>query len=130
MVAIATVLMAASMWAYKQHVKDARIQQSKLLLANIRVGLSAYRYRYGTYPSLSDLANNRDPHNGQAIVTGLPAAASISEPITGLSIVTQPFNPNGGWNYDSTNGTVSVNLATPSGIPSDRLPYGEYPSTW
>lgn len=133
-VAIMVVLMAGSMWALRQHQADARIQQTKMLLATMRVGISAYRYRNGSFPPSAQLFNNADG-SGQPIVGGLPAGQPIKEPITGMARNTLNQDFLGGWNYDQTAGTLSVNIAT-YGVTITYQPVtvvapgGEYPSLW
>ncbi len=114
-IAIGLAILSASFWMVKQHNAEARIQQSKMMLATIRTGLAASRYRYGVYPPAASLSAN-DAGGGQRLVSGV---ASISEPVSGMAVVTAlPTTSYGGWIYDATTGTIRANL-NPANFPGD-----------
>lgn len=119
-IAIALTMMAGSMWALTQHTNEARIQQSKMMLATLRAGISAYHYRAGGYPSERELlvTNVSTTSTPFAICAALPAGA-ISEPVSGLAtntIATTSYN--GGWAYKPASGKIYVNL-DPARFPGD-----------
>lgn len=130
-IAIGLTILASSFWMLKQHNADARVQQSKLMLATIRTNLAAYRYRFGSYPSLSEFRRNwATPSTNQFQI--VPGASrdfdpvrngTFNEPVSGVMQVltaTTALNAyTGGWTYDPVAGTVSVNL-DPAHYPGDN----------
>lgn len=138
-VAISLTILASSFWMLKQQNSEARIQQSKMMLATIRTNLSAYRYRFGSYPSYTEFQRNWATPSANAfqIIPGASRSATeittnggaVNEPVSGAMRV-YDRNPNrsggaeattsyGGWLYDSTTGSASVNL-DPSKYPGDN----------
>lgn len=120
-IAIALTLMAGSMWALNQHTYEARIQQSKMMLATLRAGISAYHYRIGTYPSERELlvSNKSSVGSSFSICAALPAGA-IAEPVSGIATNTiSTASYNGGWAYDPATGKIFVNL-DPARFPGDN----------
>lgn len=120
-IAIALTMMAGSMWALNQHTNEARIQQSKMMLATLRTGVSAYHYRTGVYPSERELlvTNVSTTSTPFAICAALPAG-TISEPVSGIAtntIATTSYN--GGWAYNPASGKIHVNL-DPARFPGDN----------
>ncbi|HEY9854655.1 MAG TPA: type II secretion system protein [Stenomitos sp.] len=117
-IAIGLGILASSVWMMKQHNAEARVQQSKMLLATLRTNFSAYRYRTGNYPSLTAFSNN-DAGGGQKFI---PNVASISEPVSSVAAVRSfgaTTSYDGGWVYDAPNGTIRVNL-DPAKFPGDN----------
>lgn len=147
-IAIGLTIMASSVWMLKQHNAEARVQQSKMLLATIRTNLAAYRYRFGTYPTITEFQRNwATPGSTEfQIVPGasrspadiLANSGAVNEPVSGVMKVydrrlappdgTRVGGPEatatyGGWFYDADNGTVSVNLD------ADKFK-GDNPTLW
>lgn len=118
-IAIGLAILASTFWMMKQHNTETRIQQSKMLLATVRTGLEASRYRYGAYPPAASLSAN-DGGGGQRLVAGV---ATLSEPVSGMSRILTATNAanagTGGWVYDPTTGTLRANL-NPASHPGDN----------
>lgn len=126
--AVGLAIIGASIFMYRQHMADARVQQTKMALATIRTQLAAYRYRTGQFPTLASMSAN-DAGGGQRLISGpglVTSQGSFSEPFSGIAYVYPAGTSqasNGGWLYDPTTGAVTVNLSSPS-VP------GEDPSQW
>lgn len=129
-IAIGLAILSASFWMVKQHNAEARIQQSKMMLATIRTQLATYRYRYGAYPTLQEMQRNwATPSANQfQIVPGASRSAAelvtndggFNEPVSGVcSVRTATATYNGGWIYDPALGTIRVNL-DPAAHPGDN----------
>lgn len=118
-IAVALTILASGFWMVKQHNAEARVQQSKMMLATLRTALSASRYRYGAYPPAASISAN-DGGGGERLVANV---ASISEPVSGVAIVQTATVSYGGWFYDPTSGTIRANL-DPADYPGDD------PSQW
>lgn len=134
-IAISLTILASSFWMLKQHNAEARVQQSKLMLATIRTNLAAYRYRFGTYPSITEMQRNwATPSVGASQFQIVPGASrafdvairgTFNEPVSGVMRVydrrtgsTDATTSYGGWLYDSASGDVKVNL-DPAMFPGD-----------
>lgn len=135
-IAISLTILASSIWMLKQHNAEARVQQSKVMLGTIRTNLAAYRYRFGTYPSINEMQRNwATPSVGASQFQIVPGASraydvtirgTFNEPVSGVMRVynrragsVEATTSYGGWFYDSANGTVSVNL-DPAMFPGDN----------
>ncbi|MNT86086.1 hypothetical protein D3C72_2263330 [compost metagenome] len=109
------VMLAGSMWALRQHNAEARVQQSKMMLATFRTKIAEHRYRLGRYPVRSEIyADNF-----------VPGMASVSESVSGVAkiyLTGEATTSWGGWLYDESTGVVSPNLdpATHPGDPPAR----------
>lgn len=118
-IAIAMVVLAGSIWALRQHNTEARVQQSKMMLATMRTQIASFRYRMGRAPTRQEIYAN-------GFISGM---ASISEPVSGVATIYKTNAPAdataswGGWVYDEAAGTMSVNL-NPVNHPGDS------PSLW
>lgn len=115
-IAIGLTILAASFWMVRQHNAEARVQQSKMMLASIRTALAASRYKYGVYPPAASISAN-DGGGGQRLVAGI---ATLSESVSGMSTVyTGATTSYGGWHYDPTTGVIRANL-NPANYPGDN----------
>lgn len=111
-IAIAMVVLAGSIWALRQHNGEARVQQSKMTLATMRTQIASFRYRVGRPPTRAEIYANGF----------IPGLASVSESVSGVPTIFLTGEATGstwgGWLYDQTAGTMSVNL-NPANYPGD-----------
>ncbi|HEY9857046.1 MAG TPA: hypothetical protein V6D05_14985, partial [Stenomitos sp.] len=103
------------------------------MLATIRTNLSAYRYRYGSYPSFTEFQRNwATPSTGQfQIIQGASQSATdvgtyggaVREPVSSvMQVLASTSSANagtGGYVYNATTGTIQANL-DPAKFPGDN----------
>lgn len=118
-IAISLTLMAGSLWALNQHNNEARIQQSKMMLATMRAGISAYHYRTGLYPSYGEIRSNTSTAAPFIPIFAALPHGTVSEPVSGIAECAATTSYNGGWAYNHVTGKINVNLE-PSRFPGDN----------
>lgn len=119
-VSVGLMLTIGGAYAYRQHAKNVRVTQAKMMLETMRLEIGRDRVLKNRPPTLAELKTNSFD-GGKRGYYGAPGSplrdplyppfdSAQSSPIRDLATAANPTAPFGGWRYSATNGDLKPNF--------------------